>query len=719
MRLGQEVLSNLDAATTREWLLTNALGGAASGTASGAHTRRSHALLLATDTEGRAAISLLKLDERLHVGGESFDLGCNLIAAAPPATPVARPAGHLMLEAFDTEPWPTWRWRAGGVVLEKSVFLLHGHHAVAVTYRHLEGPPARLSVTPLVASRPPESLQRVDAAWRGAAQAVPGRVCIETSARGAALSLWHGGTFMPARVWLRGLLYPADQEHVSSGSPRRRTATREPAAATDAGADTDAAFVPGYLECELASGGAFHIVASTERDLFRALAVEGLLGAPPPNSLGECVALLERGERERLSRWHRAATTGAEVTAGQAAVAHRGREAAASGPADGTATMAAPGASNGAGPLRNGDDPWLSRLSRAVLDGLVERDERLTLLTALPAGIERGSDTLRALPALVTLRTFEPARAVLRGYVEYLNEGLAPESFEPGTQRPRYGDPSPALWLIHAAELLVRRSEDLELLREHILPAAESIVQAYRAGTRHGVKVGSDALLRAGEGDVARCDTGHNVLWFHALVATAQLARLAGRKESSAFYLAWAREHQGRVLETLWDEPHGCLVDGAAGEPGARAGVTAAQILAVSLAPPLLPPDRAARLVATIERELLTPFGLREAPGAVSASPAWLGPFITAYLRVHQRSAEAEARARGWLDALHGRLEAQGAAHVPEALAAPRRGDGAARRPSGPAQSRPAPSSVLAAAELLRTWIEDLDRSEAPADVAS
>jgi len=192
-----------------EWLLTNALGGAACGTASGAHTRRTHALLLAQDGRGLPAISLLKLDERLHVGGESFELGSNLIAAPVPevgtpgglhpaldpapavvgskgaslfAQPLARPAGHLLLEAFDSEPWPTWRWRAGGVVLEKTVFLLHTHHAVAVTYRQIEGPPARLSVTPLVASRAPDRLQSVDDSWPVAAQAVPGRVYIETSA---------------------------------------------------------------------------------------------------------------------------------------------------------------------------------------------------------------------------------------------------------------------------------------------------------------------------------------------------------------------------------------------------------------------------------------------------------------------------------------------------------------------------------------------------------
>src|SRR5207244_781081 len=97
-------------------------------------------------------------------------------------------------------------------------------------------------------------------------------------------------------------------------------------------------------------------------------------------------------------------------------------------------------------------------------------------------------------------------------------------------------------------ELLARRSEDVELVREAIYPAVESIMQACRAGTRGGIRVGDDGLLWAGEGEEACCRAEVNALWFHALVATAQLARLAGRKEGAAFYLAWAREHQGRML---------------------------------------------------------------------------------------------------------------------------------------------------------------------------
>jgi glycogen debranching enzyme-like protein/amylo-alpha-1,6-glucosidase len=700
MRLGQDVLANLEAAAAREWLLVNGLGGAASGTAAGAHTRRSHALLIAPDAQGIPAVALLKLDERLRVDSESFELGCNLIAGVradgdPAAEPpvIARPAGHLLLEEFSADPWPIWRWRAGAATIEKSLFLVEGHQAVAVAYRHLDGPAAQLSVTPLVADRRPDALQ-LENGWHGAPQAVPGRVRISTTPKGTVLSLWHSGAFMPSRVWQRGFVYPADRETAPSGPKRRRPGGDEPAA--------DAAFVPGYFECALPVGGSFHIVASVEQDLFRALAVEGRLGAPPPSTLGGCVDLLRRVEHDRVARGRRSAAAGADVTAREAAAAHRGKG-------------EAPAPRPSPGPLVGAEDPWLARLSQALMDGLTRRGGRATLLTGLPAGAERGNETLRAIPALISLRAFDPAREVLSGYIEYLNEGLAPEGFEAGSGRPRYGDAAPALWLVHAVELLTRRSEDLESLRDPILPAIEGIMQAYRSGTRHGVHVGSEGLLSAGEGEEARCPADLNALWFHALVAVAQLARLAGRKESGAFYLAWAREHQVRSLEALWDDKRGCLYE-ALTPAGPRRGLSPSQLLAVSLSPPLVTGERAARLLETVERELFTPFGLRPAAGAATASPAWLGPFITAHLRVHQRSAEAQARTHGWLEDLRRWLDERSAVHVPESIAAPRRGDAAARRTMGPG-APPAQASVLAAAELLRVWIEEMDHTEAPAGV--
>jgi hypothetical protein len=336
--------------------------------------------------------------------------------------------------------------------------------------------------------------------------------------------------------------------------------------------------------------------------------------------------------------------------------------------------------------------------------GLARRGHRLTLVSSLPRAQELGSDALRAVPGLVAVRAFGEAREIVRGYLEYVHEGMAPERFDTEDGHPHYGDPLVALWLVHAAELISRRTEDLDSVRDDLYPALEGIMQAYRAGTHEGIRVGDDGLLASGT--ERRADV--NTLWFHALVAMAQLARLIGRKESAAFYLAWAREHQTCFVGHFWDEGAGRLHD-VIDAGGPRGGVRAAHVLAASLSPPLLPPEQATRLVAKLERELFTPLGLLDAPGASFVSPAWLGPFATAVMRARGRGPETQAEVRSWFDTLGAHIRRSGFDQVPERIVV----DASAK--DSPAGGDP--MSIVASAELLRVWVEELDHAEEPAAV--
>lgn len=665
--MGQEVLSDLRAAVGHEWLIANGLGGSASGTVAGAHTRRTHALLVAVSPHGRQTSLLAQLAERVHAQGAWHALSTHMHAG-----PMARPNGWQAIESFRLDPWPIWTFRAGEVRIEKSLFPIEGHQAVAVSYRHLEGPPARLAVSPLVTGRAPRALRREGAIPGTAAQKVPGRVRIEIDEGLPAITLWHNGSFIPARVWVRGLSYPADPAE---------------------GGATEDALIPCHLEGTLTAGAEMQIVASAEDDLFRALAAEERLGTPPPKTLRECVAVLARDRHREWANWRATRLQHADFTARQATVAHGG-----------DASLSA----RRLDPLIGRDDPWAPRLADALYAALARRGDRTTLLATLPGGLERGSDALRALPALVSLRAFDLTRAVLAGYVDYLNEGLAPESFDPEDGTPAYGDAAPSLWLLNAAELYVRRSEDIEFLRG-VYPALESIVQAFRAGTRFGVRTTPEGLLSAGEGDAAEVRADLNALWYHGLVAIAQMAKLVGRRENGAFYLAWAREQQTRFLERLWDDSRGALRD-ALTPDGPRAGTRASHLLAASLAPALLPSEATQRLIQRIEGELVTPFGVREAPGG-PAKLEWAGPYVTAYLRAHGRAPEAHLSLREWLGTLREACDRTAPGHAPEGF----------DPDASPAYPRIAgePASVTAAAEILRAWIEEIDHTRVPIPVAA
>jgi len=442
-------------------------------------------------------------------------------------------------------------------------------------------------------------------------------------------------------------------------------------------------------------------VASSEEDLFRSLAAEERLGVPPPRTLAECVGAIEVWERERLEGWRLAALEGADFTARQAAAAH-----------------GAPGESlaRRREPLVDEHDPLILPLADGLVSGLTWRGTRLTVVEALPSGIERGESAMRAVPGLIAIRAFDAARQVLSGYIDYLDDGVAPSGFDPVDGRPLYGDPAPSLWLIHATDLYVRRSGETEFLSDRLFQPLESIMQSFRQGTRHGIMVDRDGLLASGGtgGVLKRSD--HNALWYHALVAMAQLARLIGRKESGAFYLAWAREHQKQFNDEMWDDKRGCLFKGL-GLRGPVAGLSPSQLLAASLPPAVLQPELAERLVDTIERTLFTPLGLREATGSERVSTTWMGSFVTAHLRTRGRTPDAHRRAQEWMLRLLRRSEPL-LGRVPSAFTlgmnAPATDEAPATLASGAE-----PTSVLAAAELLRVWVEELDRSEFVSEAAS
>src|SRR5262245_495736 len=146
IRFGPEILQDLDAALSREWLETNGLGSYASSTLCGANTRCYHGLFVpALNPPVQRVVLLSKLEESLYIDGERFELSTNLYQGA------THPAGYQHLEVFRLDPFPVMRWRVQGVVIEKSVCLLQDEQILTVEYRC--DAPGELEIQPVVAFR--------------------------------------------------------------------------------------------------------------------------------------------------------------------------------------------------------------------------------------------------------------------------------------------------------------------------------------------------------------------------------------------------------------------------------------------------------------------------------------------------------------------------------------------------------------------------------------
>ena len=100
IQFDESVCRNLDAASRREWLETNGIGGFASSTITGLNTRRYHGLLVAATKPPVGRMVLLsKMEETLVIDGRRFELSCNrypgVIHPAGVSVPQAVPAGSV------------------------------------------------------------------------------------------------------------------------------------------------------------------------------------------------------------------------------------------------------------------------------------------------------------------------------------------------------------------------------------------------------------------------------------------------------------------------------------------------------------------------------------------------------------------------------------------------------------------------------------------------
>ncbi|MEV8506126.1 amylo-alpha-1,6-glucosidase [Actinoplanes sp. NPDC051475] len=151
-----------DGGATLEWLVTDGLGGYATGTASGLRTRRYHALLAVADP-GTAV---------RHVALAALDLTLTLPSGAhvPLYTHqwesgAVSPEGHRYLETFTlADGLPRWRWRVGDIVVERELAMMHGRSALGVVHRVLAAPgPVGLAVAAMCTWRDAHGQRRAGA----------------------------------------------------------------------------------------------------------------------------------------------------------------------------------------------------------------------------------------------------------------------------------------------------------------------------------------------------------------------------------------------------------------------------------------------------------------------------------------------------------------------------------------------------------------------------
>ena len=110
-------LSHFGEVISKEWIITNGIGGYASQTVSGINTRKYHGLLVAAlNPPGERTVCLSKLDEDVIVGRRNLPLGINEFHDT------IYPDGYKFIKQFSLTPFPTYIYDVGDVEVNQNHF---------------------------------------------------------------------------------------------------------------------------------------------------------------------------------------------------------------------------------------------------------------------------------------------------------------------------------------------------------------------------------------------------------------------------------------------------------------------------------------------------------------------------------------------------------------------------------------------------------------------
>jgi predicted glycogen debranching enzyme len=136
LQFGRDICGDLQAAESREWLVTSGTGGFASGTVAGSATRRYHGLLFAAlrPPLGRTQL-VAAVDETAHYRDAEFKLATHHWAGG-----AIDPQGYSLMEGFRLEAGvPVWTYALADARIERHVWMRQGEDTTYVQYTYVRG----------------------------------------------------------------------------------------------------------------------------------------------------------------------------------------------------------------------------------------------------------------------------------------------------------------------------------------------------------------------------------------------------------------------------------------------------------------------------------------------------------------------------------------------------------------------------------------------------
>jgi predicted glycogen debranching enzyme len=648
IKFNEDICGNLEAASSREWLETNGIGGFASSTILGLNSRRYHGLLVAATKPpvGRMAL-LSKLEEKIIIDGRAYDLSTNKYPNA------VHPQGFRYLKEFDLDPFPAFVFEVEGIEIIKTVFMVDGENTTVIQYEfnipHSGLRTPHFELRPLIAFRDYHHLGHERSGINRDVGIENNLVSISPYVDSPSLCFAHeNGSVEATGYWYRNFILDIERER---------------------GFDfTEDLFNHFVLKFDLNAKNKISIVVSTEkRDASRADELK-------QNEIKRRQSVIETADVK---------------------------------------------------------DEFLNQLVLAADQFIVSRGNEKTIIAGYHWFSDWGRDTMIALHGLtITTKRYSIAKSILLEFSKHISQGMLPNRFPDVGEEPEYNTVDATLWYFEAIRAYLKHTNDYDFVREHLFEVLDDIIAWHLCGTRYNIHVAEDGLVYAGEagvqltwmdakiGDwVVTPRQGKAVeiqaLWYNALCVMESLAKTFKDNARQKEYAAMAKRAKTSFNKLFWNEDKKCLYD-VIDRENKDAAIRPNQIFAVSLPHSMLTKGKAKAVVNVVQKELLTPLGLRSLSpkdsqyrpryegdplsrdSAYHQGTVWgwlIGPFITAYMK----TVGDKEQARKWLEGFQEHLKDTGIGQFSEIF------DG-----DPPHTPRGCVAQAWSVAELLRAAVEDV-----------
>jgi predicted glycogen debranching enzyme len=641
-----------------EWLVANGVGGYSSSTILGCNTRKYHGLLVASlEPPVKRNVLLSKIDEEIIVDGETHQLSTNEYQNA------LHPRGYENLRSFELNPFPIFTYQILGITVRKKIFSVHGLNAAVITYQ-ISNPAehdVKFKAEPFITSRGihfignPRAMEfsnGKDEVLAETEETILGIGCYPGN--------WQPSGFSQSENWYKNFHYRRERER---GYP------------SDEDLYTPGEFLfatkkTAHLNVLVLGGG------RSSKDIFPRLFKK---------KQAYYDSLYEKEKKRienQLENFHEKTKISNDRF-----------------------------------------DPLVVAADSFIVERQKPRGR--SIIAGYPWFSDFGRDAFIALPGLTLITgRFEDAKKIISTFNEAIIQGLVPNNFsEDGV--PHFNGVDASLWFIYAVQKYLEYSGDQAFVKK-LLPSLKAVVNGFIRGNNLAA-VQEDGLISVSNKPLAltwmdvNIHDQHatprygkvveiNALWFNSLRFLGELI------EDSEEFDRLATKVQ-TSFEIFWNPEKNCLFDFIYRDLKDDY-IRPNQIFSLSLPYSPLDKKRGRAVVSVVMKELLTPFGLRslerksasyraEYAGdsehrdlAYHQGTVWswlLGPFITAYVKVNDRSHKSRLEAESILNPILSHISVAGLGSISEIF------DG-----SPPHKPKGCISQAWSVGEILRAYFEDI-----------